>query len=120
MKKIITALLVALVCVSLAPIANAQTYSYAPDGTPTSTLYYYSTVSTSTSSGGVSTSTNSLQNQIVLLQTQAVLLFGQLISQLNVPSTADANIVQAVRSLKLAWVGLAQSQITILRARFGL
>jgi hypothetical protein len=87
----------------------------------TSTSSASTTGTTATSTGsGQATSTLSIQNQIALLQTQAIVLFGRIIMNISAQASSTPALTGPVNQLKQAWVGLALSHLSIIRARLGL
>jgi hypothetical protein len=120
--------LLSLLAGSFAPAA-AQTSTTTINQTATSTTYSttYSngstgsqqatSTATSTTSGGTTLNT---QQQIALLQTQVIVLFGRVILNLSNDASTTPALAPAITKLKQAWVGMALNHLSVIRARFGL
>jgi hypothetical protein len=122
----------AILFASSALPALAQTSTTTVSNTSTSTTYsttYSTTTPTttpSTNSGQASTtatstlSTLNVQQQLALLQTQVIVLFGRIIVNIASDASSTPALSQPINKLKQAWVGLALNHLSVIRARFGL
>lgn len=97
-----------VIALSIMPyIASAQT---------STTTIYETTTATATPIYTISTSTaTSSQGQILALQTQIIVLLGNIVTQMSIMNQPDPAVGQLIRTLKLAWMSLAQTHITRLQ-----